>query len=121
VTAGGADRIEVRIARVLTGGAVVSVVLLGVGVALMVASGIDPGATTFPTFDPGRLVGDLVALRPEGFLYAGIIVVVATPIARVLGELVGFSLRGERAMAAVAVAILVVIGLSVVVVAVVEG
>lgn len=121
MTGPGVDRIELRIARVLTSGAVVSVVLLGIGVALMITGGIDPGASAFPVFDPGRLLGDLVALRPEGFLYAGIIVVIATPIARVLGELIGFSLRGERVMAVVAVAILAVIALSVLVAALGEG
>lgn len=108
-----ADRIEITIARVLGIGALVAVVLLAVGVALMVASGIDPEAVTFPALDPARLVGDLLALRPEGFLWAGLVVVIATPVARVIGELMGFAMRGDRAMALVAAGILVVIGLSV--------
>lgn len=94
-------------------GSVIAVCLLLVGVALMLAAGVPPDATDFPVFDPSRVVGDLVALRPEGFLWAGILVVVATPILRVLGEVIGFGVAGERWLAAVALGILVVIAASV--------
>jgi uncharacterized membrane protein len=108
-----ADRIEITIARVLGSGALVAVILLAVGVGLMVALGVDPEAMTFPALDPARLLGDILALRPDGFLWAGLLVVIATPVARVIGELGGFVMRGDRAMALVAAGILVVIGLSV--------
>jgi uncharacterized membrane protein len=108
-----ADRIEITIARVLGLGALVAVILLAVGVGLMVALGVDPEAMTFPALDPATLLADILALRPEGFLWAGLVVVIATPVARVIGELVGFVMRGDRAMALVAAGILVVIGLSV--------
>ncbi|MGZ9276188.1 MAG: DUF1634 domain-containing protein [Candidatus Limnocylindrales bacterium] len=115
------DRIEGRIARVLSIGAVIAVVLLVVGIGLMVASGIEPDRAVFPVFDPARLVGDLVTLRPEGFLWAGILVVIATPVIRVIGELVGFAIRGDRTMAAVAAAILVIVTASVAVAVILEG
>jgi uncharacterized membrane protein len=115
------DRIEARIARVLSVGAVIAVVLLVVGVGLMVADGIEPDSAAFAVFDPARLVGDLVALRPEGFLWTGILVVIATPVIRVVGELVGFAIRGDRAMAAVAAAIFVIVTASVAVAIAIEG
>jgi uncharacterized membrane protein len=115
------DLIEGRIARVLSSGAVIAVVLLVIGVGLMVAGGIEADTAAYPAFDPARLIDDLVALRPEGFLWAGILVVIATPVIRVVGELVGFAIRGDRAMAAVAAAILVVVTTSVVVAIILEG
>ena len=46
-------------------------------------------------------------------IWLGLVVVVATPSARVAASLVGYARSGERLMAAVAVLILVVIGASV--------
>ena len=100
------------IARLLTYGTYGSVALLGVGVVLMLAAGIAPLAGG-PRFELGLLVDDLLHLRPAGFLWLGIVAVVATPSARVLASLVGFVRRRERAMATVAVLILAVIVLSV--------
>jgi len=116
-----ADRIELAIAGILGVTTVVAMVLLLAGVALMLASGVSFDSATFPVFDPARVVGDILALRPEGFLWAGIVVVVLTPVLRVTGELVGFALRRDRTMALVAAAILVVVAVSVVTVLVWES
>lgn len=113
--------VEDRIARLLLLGAVAGIALVGVGVVLMAVNGIDPLATTFPGFEAGRVLPDLIALRPEGFLWAGILVVIGTPIARVLGELVTYALRGDRVMAAASGAIMVVVAASVLVARLVEG
>ena len=107
------DPIESAIARVLGVAALVAVGLLGAGVVLMILGGIDPTAATFPPFDLAQLIPDILALRPEGFLWAGVVVVIATPIVRVIGELIGFSLRREHGLALVAGGILVVVALSV--------
>lgn len=109
----GPDRIEVRIARVLSAGAVVAVALLLAGIVLMAVRGVAPDVPDYPPFDPGSIIGDMLALRPAGFLWAGIVVVIVTPIIRVVGELVGFSLRRERGLALTAAAILIVVGTSV--------
>ena len=105
--------VEEQIARLLFAGTLVGVALLAVGVALMITHGISPTGGTYPVFDGGRVIPDLLAARPEGFLWAGIVVLVATPIARVLGELAAFALRGDRRMVAVALAILGIIASSV--------
>lgn len=117
----GIDAVEDRIARMLSVGAIVAVALLVLGVVLMLAAGIDPESVDFPVFDPGALVGDLLALRLEGFLWAGILVVISTPILRVIGEAIGFALVGERWLALVATGILVVIAASVVIALAAEG
>jgi len=106
--------VELRIARTLLVGAVVGIVLITVGVVLMAVNGIDPLQETFPPFEVARVIPDMLALRPEGFLWAGIVIIIATPIARVVGELVTFAIHRDATMAAVALLVLAVIALSVV-------
>jgi uncharacterized membrane protein len=100
------------IARLLTVGTYGSVTLLGVGVVLMLAAGIAPLAGG-PRFELDLLVDDLVHLRPAGFLWLGIVAVIATPSARVVASLIAFARNGERRMAIVAALILAIIVLSV--------
>jgi uncharacterized membrane protein len=109
-----AAALERTIGRVLVVGALVGVAFLLVGVGLMVADGISPTSGTATGFDATRLVSDLLAGRPEGFLWAGIAVLIATPVVRVVGELAAFAYRRDRVMAAVAAAILGIICLGVV-------
>jgi uncharacterized membrane protein len=113
-------RLERSIARLLTIGTYASIVLLAIGLVLMLTSGISPldGA---PAFDPAAIPADILALNPLGFLWLGLIVVVATPSARVAASLIGYLRQGERRMALVAVAILFVIALSVVLASGLEG
>ncbi|MEA2518946.1 MAG: hypothetical protein QOF49_1026 [Chloroflexota bacterium] len=104
--------LERTIARLLTGGTYASIACLAVGLGLMLATGIGP-LSGGPTFDLGGLVEDLAALRPDGFLWVGLILVIGTPAARVATSLVGFARAGERPMVVVAGLILVVIAVSV--------
>jgi uncharacterized membrane protein len=99
---------ERRIGRLLIVVTYVAVGLLLVGVALMVVSGISPLAGG-PPLAPGRLVGDILALRPAGFLWLGLLAVIATPVSRVVAAAIGFLRRGEPLMALVSLGILVVI------------
>jgi uncharacterized membrane protein len=101
------------VARLLTGGAYLSVGLLASGVVLMVVNGISPLADA-PSMDLGRIPADIVALTPTGFLWLGLLVTLATPLARVAASLVGYVTGGERRMATVSIAILVVVSVGVV-------
>jgi uncharacterized membrane protein len=101
------------IARLLTYGTYVSVALLGVGALVMFARRIAPLAGG-PSFQPELVVDDVVNLRAAGFMWLGLIAVIATPTARVVAALIGFVRWGERTMALVAALILAVITLSVV-------
>jgi uncharacterized membrane protein len=94
-------------------GTYASVGLIAVGAVLMALTGRGPldGA---PAFQPERLPDDLRSLQPAGFLWLGIVVVLATPLARVVTALVGYLRVGEREMALVASLILIVITLGVV-------
>jgi uncharacterized membrane protein len=107
-----ADPLERSIARLLTAGTYSSVAILAVGTALMLASGIQPLAGG-PPFDVRQIVDDLAHLRSTGFLWLGLVAVIATPAIRVVVSLVGYLRDGERQMALIAFLVLAVIALSV--------
>lgn len=104
--------LEGRVAVLLRLGTYVAVGLIMCGVILMLASGRSP-LDPAPAFDPTRIVDDLVALQPAGFLWLGLLVVLATPAARVAVSVAGFVRAGEPRMAGVAVLVLVVIGVGI--------
>jgi uncharacterized membrane protein len=108
----GVDR---SIARILRAGTLVSIGLLAVGVALLAIAGGSPLERTLPGFDPARIPADIQALHPEGFLWLGLLATLATPLLRVAASIIGFLGAGERRMAGLGVAVLVVITLAVVV------
>ena len=112
--------LERSIGRVLSIGIYLSIALLAIGFVVLIASGGEP-RTADPGFDPSRLLGDLIAGRAIGFVWLGLVAVVATPSLRVAASFVGYLRRGERDMAIVAALILVVIASSVIVARVLEG
>ena len=103
---------ERAIGRMLIAITYVSVALLVIGVALLAAQGISP-ISGGPQLDIGRLVGDLVRFTPDGFLWLGLLAVIATPISRVVAAGIGYARAGDRALVVVAIAILTVIALSI--------
>jgi uncharacterized membrane protein len=106
--------LETSIARLLSGGTYLAIALLVIGFGLMLVNGISP-LDTAPPFDVRQIPADILALRPTGFLWLGLIVVIATPSSRVIASLIGYARAGERPMVIVATAILVVIAISVVI------
>ncbi len=111
--AAGLD-LDRAIARLLTSGTYLSVALLVAGVALMAATGRSPLEGTAPSLDLGQMAADVLALRPLGFLWLGLLAAIATPLARVAVSLVGYVRGGETRMALTAAAILVVVAAAVV-------
>jgi uncharacterized membrane protein len=106
------DRLDLTIARLLSVGTYLGVVLLAVGFGLMLLGGRSPFDPALP-FHAGTLAGDLAAVRPEGALWLGLLVLIATPSARVAASLVGYRRAGEQGMVAVSAAILVVVAVGV--------
>ncbi len=113
MTASAPRSLESSIGRLLTIGIYVSVGLIAIGTVLLIGSGRSP-LDAAPAFDPARLASDLGSLQPVGFLWLGILGVMATPAARVAAALVGFARSGERQMVLVAATILIVIAIGVV-------
>ncbi|MFL5674229.1 MAG: DUF1634 domain-containing protein [Chloroflexota bacterium] len=90
----------------------ISVGLLVIGVALMIANGISPLAAA-PTFDMSMLVASLVALQPEAFLWLGLAAIIAAPIGRVILAGAVYAVDRDVTMVVISVAILVVIAIGV--------
>lgn len=104
--------LEVVLARVLLAGTYLSIGLIAIGTALLLAGGgspLDPG----PPLDVGRIASDVIGLRPAGFLWLGVLAVLATPMLRVIAALVGFARAGEWRMVAIAAGIVVVVAVGI--------
>ena len=99
---------EFRIGRLMIAMTYTSVVVLVVGVALMVAAGISP-LSGGPAFDASQLLAELTSISPVGFLWLGLVIVIATPIVRVIGAAISYGLADQWIMVAIALGILVVI------------
>jgi uncharacterized membrane protein len=108
----GALSLEHSIGRFLMVAIVAGVVALAIGVAAMALGGISPTDPT-PAFDLAAVPDRIAHLEPDGLLWVGLLVVIATPPLRVAAALVGYAGRRERGMAFVAVAILGVIAVGI--------
>jgi uncharacterized membrane protein len=104
---------ERRIGRLLIAMTYLSVALLAVGVVLLLAHGTSPMAGG-PGLDVTALGAQLARLEPEGFLWLGLLAVIAAPVARVIHARCVFLRDGDRAMAGVALAILAVLAIGIV-------
>jgi len=114
-TAATAYRLEAVVARLLVVGTYLAIGLILVGVLLMLKDGIDPlSFQQLPAFDLRAIPDELVSLQPDGFLWAGIVTVMALPVGRVVVSGAGFYAAGERRLALVSFLVLVVIAVSIV-------
>jgi uncharacterized membrane protein len=104
---------ERRIGRLLIAVTYLAVTLLLIGVGLMALNGISP-LSGGPAMDIDSLVADVLALEPAGFLWLGLLAVIATPLSRVVAAAVGFARAGDRTMVLIAIGILLVIGTGIV-------
>ena len=113
--AGAAFGLESLIARLLVVGLWLAMGLILVGVALMLATGTDPfdhGA--IPPFDLAQIPSEMLTLQPAGFLWAGIVLIVALPVGRVMVAGVGFLAVHDRRMALISLLVLLVVLASIV-------
>jgi uncharacterized membrane protein len=104
---------ERTIGRLLIAVTYVSVGLLAVGFALMIANGISP-LDAGPPLDIATLGAQLVALDPAGFLWLGLLTVIAAPVGRVIVAAVSYGRDDDWTMVAISIAILAVIVVGVV-------
>lgn len=102
------------LAGVLIAGVVVSAALIGAGFltsfwvgwggSLIGAPRLDESISSF-----GNVGGDLAALRPLGIAQLGILVLIATPVVRVAVSLLEFLHERDRIYAAVTLAVLAIL------------
>lgn len=108
------DRFRTVVSGILIVGVTTSAALIAAGFlgSLLVGwEGSLAGATTGTgaTTDFGTLVSDLLAVRPIGLAQAGLVVLIATPVARVAASVVGFALEGDRLYAAITLTVLAIL------------
>jgi uncharacterized membrane protein len=99
---------ERRIGRLLIAMTLVAVGLLAIGVALMALNGIEPESGG-PPLRPALLAELVTTFQPAGFLWLGLLAVIAAPIGRVVVAAVAYAREGDRLMVGVSLAILFVI------------
>jgi uncharacterized membrane protein len=86
-----------------------ALMLIGVGLGLLYQRGLP---TTVP--DIGEVVSQVLALRPSGFLALGLLVLIATPILRVIGSIGAFVYERDWRFASLTTLVLVVLLVSLV-------
>jgi uncharacterized membrane protein len=99
--------------RLLIGFTYVSVGVLIIGVGLMVVQGISPLAGG-PSLELATLGATIAAGEPAGFIWLGLLLVMAAPIGRVIVAGIAYLRDGDWLMLAISVAILAVIATGVV-------
>jgi uncharacterized membrane protein len=103
---------ERTIGRLLIAMTYVSVVLMTIGLVLMFGKGISP-LDQGPPLDPAELGAELTSLQPAGFLWLGLLIVIAAPIARVVLAAIAYARDRDRTMVLISIAILVVLAIAV--------
>lgn len=109
-----AARLETIAARLLTLGTRIALGLILIGVVGILLKGIDPFAGgAFPPYSLTAIPGQIAALAPEGFIWAGLTVLVALPLGRVIVSGAGFLAARDRRLALVSVLVLLIIAASI--------
>jgi uncharacterized membrane protein len=107
--------VESVIGRALVIGTYVAMLFILVGVLGMLVDGINPMSHATPVpFDLSAIPGEILALEPVGFLWLGIVTVIALPVGRVVFAGISLLAAGERRLALVALGVLLVVITSVV-------
>jgi uncharacterized membrane protein len=109
-----AARLETIAARLLTWGTRIALGLILLGVVGMAVTGVQPlSGGTFPPYSLAAIPGQIAALEPEGFIWAGLTLLVALPLGRVTVSGAGFLAAHDRRLALVSVLVLLVIAASI--------
>jgi uncharacterized membrane protein len=108
------ERFRAMVSGVLIVGVVTSAILIASGFAASLAVGWEGSLRGLPTtirpaVDFSAVVSGLVDMRPVALAQAGLLVLIATPVVRVLTSVVGFALEGDRLYAAITLIVLAIL------------
>ncbi len=108
------ERLRGIVSTVLLSGVTLSAALIAIGFVGSFAVGWPGSLVGAPNAegavtDFGGIVEGLMRLRPQAIGQLGLLVLVATPILRVVTSLVGFALEGDRVYVAVSGVVLTVL------------
>ncbi len=95
--------------RMLIVGLAISTVFMVMGIVLDVALGRSMPTTTIGLSDT---FGRVIALRPSGFLMLGLLVLIATPVLRVVGSIAAFIYERDWRYAGITLVVFLVVMLS---------
>jgi uncharacterized membrane protein len=108
------ERFRTAIGAVLASGVALSAALIATGFLTALAIGwqgspigASPGHTAPTSF--GDLPARLAALEPLAIAQLGLLVLLATPVARVAASVVGFASEGDRLYAAITATVLAIL------------
>jgi uncharacterized membrane protein len=107
-------RFRVLVGGVLIIGILISAVLMTVGFVASLVVGWEGSlrglpATTLPASDFSAIGRSLRELRPIAFAQAGLLVLIATPVVRVMASVLAFVLERDRLYAAITIAVLAIL------------
>jgi uncharacterized membrane protein len=113
------ERFRALVSGVLIVGVVSSAALITVGFVASLFVGWDGSLLGFPgrvrpESDFSGIATSLLKLRPLAMAQVGLIVLVATPVVRVMASVVGFALEGDRLYATITLAVLAILLVSLV-------
>jgi len=124
-TGAGSDAayaMEAAIGRLLVAGTWIAMGLIAIGVVLTLTTGVDPlSHGAIPPFNLRDIPPAIVALRPEGFLWSGILLVIALPIGRVAVAGIGFVAARDWRLAVISLLVLIVVLISIAAATTLEG
>jgi uncharacterized membrane protein len=109
------ERFRFLVAAVLTVGVAISASLIGAGFLASFAVGWQGSiagsgtASTLATTDFSNLTARLGILQPLAICQLGLLVLLATPVARVAASVVAFAMERDRLYAAITLAVLAVL------------
>ncbi len=110
------QRLEEMVGKLLRAGVLISAVIVFVGGVwwLAEAGGSASSYRQFHQEPPelrhiGALLKSLAHPQPEGVIELGLLLLIATPVARVVLALVGFALEGDHTYVAITLAVLAIL------------
>ena len=110
------ERFRTVVSTVLLVGVAASAILIGIGFVTALAigwhgslAGATANATPAATTDFSNLPTRLAALEPAAITQLGLLVLLATPVARVGASVVGYTLEHDRLYAAITAAVLILL------------
>jgi uncharacterized membrane protein len=112
-----AERFRVVISGVLIVGVGISAALVALGFIASLAVGwsgslVGAGPSADRPSDFSSVLDGLIAVRPIALAQAGLLVLVATPVIRVVASVIGFAMEGDRTYVAITMIVLCILLLS---------
>lgn len=105
--------ISMLIGWVLQGGVIISsaIILLGVLLLLLSPGGLAVQAQTFP-HTLNQIWNSTLALQPQGIIVLGLLLLIATPVIRVIVSVIAFAVERDRQFIAISFLVLAILCLS---------